>query len=70
MTVSPLVQLDLLVVVHGDSGQGAHRLPLAAGGDDADLLRRQMRELLQGHEGVIGDRQVAEITGNLDVLDH
>ena len=35
-----LFQFDLLMIVHGNAGQGAHRLTLTAGGDDADLFRR------------------------------
>ena len=66
----PPLQLDLLVVVHGDAGQRAHRLPLGAGGDHADLLLGKMGELFQVDEDPVGDPQVAKLPGDLDVSHH
>ena len=66
----PLFQLDLLVIVHGDAGQGAHRLALAAGGDDADLFRRQMRQFPQVHQNIVRNRQVTQIPGDLHIFNH
>ncbi len=65
-----LFQLDLLVIVHGDPHQGRHRLPLAAGGDDADLFRRQMIQFADIHQLIIGNLQIAQITGDSHVVDH
>ena len=65
-----LFQLDLFVVVHGDADQGTHRLALAAGGDDADLLRRQIRQLFQIHKKFVVDVQVPQLPGDLDVFHH
>jgi len=66
----PFFQLDLFVSVHGDPDQGRHRFPLAAGGDDADLFRRQMVQLPYIHQQIICDGQIAQIPCNTYVVNH
>ena len=64
------LQLDLLVVVHGDAGQGTHGLSLGAGGDHADLLLGELRHFPQICQDPIGDREVAQLPGDSHVGDH
>ncbi len=66
----PFSQRDLFVVVHGDAGEGAQWLPLAAGGQDEHLLARQLPHLAQFDQGVVGNGQIAELAGDGGVGHH
>ena len=65
-----LLQLDLLVVVHGNAREGAHRFALGAGGDHADRFLGETGQFLQVDENIIRHPQVAEFPRNLDIGHH
>ena len=67
--VSPF-QFDLLVIVHGDAGEGAHRLPLGTGGDHADLFLGESGELFQVDQDIIVYGEITEFPGNSHIGEH
>ena len=61
------------VVAPGHPGQRRHRLALGPGGEEHDLLRRQLLGLAHVHHQAAGDRrdvQVAEVAGDPHVAHH
>ncbi len=61
---------DHRVLVVGDTGQGAERLPLGAGGDDQHLIVGIILDLLQIDQGVLGDLQEAQLASDCHVAQH
>ena len=58
------------MIVQGDAGEGAAGFPLAAGGNNEQLVRRQIAGLTGVDEDVVRHLQVAELAGDGDVGHH
>ena len=70
-TTSPWAQVQPLALARGHQGQGRHRLALRAGGDDADLARVKVVDVLDVDERCsAGTVEKPEPPGQLDVLRH
>ena len=69
-TVSPRLDLNGAVIPVGHARQRRERLALAAGRQHADLLGRQIAHLVGVEDVLLGDVEVAELAGDLGVVDH
>ncbi len=56
-----LLQLDVLVALLSDEREGCKGFPLAAGGDEQLLSSRQLRQILDVDDGVVGVCEETEI---------
>ena len=61
---------DLAVVGISHARERGHRLALRAGGREDDLLRRIVFELVDINDHVVGHVDVAQLLGNLHIVDH
>ena len=62
--------LDLTVAGLRHAGQRRQRLALAAGGNEHDLFRRVLVDLLDGDQHIVRGMQVPQFAGHLGVGDH
>ena len=60
------MNFDLTVIRERHAGQGAHRLALAARGDDNELLGGVSVDKLAAYQQVIGDIEIAELGADTD----
>jgi hypothetical protein len=60
------LHVDLPVITNSDANQRRQRFALAAGGEQRDLVRRQVLQLIQIREEGKRELQIAELRGNLD----
>ena len=65
-----LLDVDEVVAALGDPAQCAHRLALAAGGEQHLALGGQVGELLGVDQGAAGHREVAQVAGDAHVAHH
>ena len=66
----PRAHMHVAVAGRGHAGERAQRLALAAGGDEHDLLRRILVQLLDVDEHPFGSVQVSQLQGHLGVVGH
>ena len=65
-----LVEGDLRVVVEGHARERRERLALASGREDQELLGAVVVDLGELDHGAVGHVEIAEVAGDVRVLDH
>src|SRR2546425_10876416 len=64
------LDLDTLVIIHGQSRQSGQRLSLASRHQQGDSIGREPLNLLRLHQNAVRDFEKTQVAGNLNIVQH